>query len=122
MSNIHTINMSNIHITACGKKDGVGSQVLSKILAIMFCKKNNFTYVHTPLQFLDYKNQDPHGEKEYKLGRESKYVHEWNEMLNIGYSFKHREDLLGKHTIDLLKLLCHLLFHFQMYQNIEFFF
>ena len=65
-----------------------GSQILSKILAIMFCKKNNFTYVHTPLQILDYKNQDPFGEKSYKIGKGDEYVKSWENFLNISSTFK----------------------------------
>ena len=34
----------NIYITAVGKSDGVGSQVLSKILAMIYCKEKNYTY------------------------------------------------------------------------------
>ena len=48
----------NIYITASGKKDGFGSQYLSKILAILFCKHYNFNYVHTKLSDLDFKEFD----------------------------------------------------------------
>jgi len=93
--------MTEIYITACGKKDGVGSQILSKILAIMFCKKNNFKYVHSPLQILDYKNQDPFGEKSYRIGKGDEYVKSWENFLNIGEGF-FKINEINKPRIDLL--------------------
>ena len=36
------MNQQTIFITAVGKKDGLGSQLLSKILAIIYCKKKKF--------------------------------------------------------------------------------
>ena len=96
--------MSEIYITACGKKDGVGSQILSKILAIMFCKKNNFTYVHTPLQILDYKNQDPFGEKSYKTGIGNEYVKSWENFFNISSTFKLKNDYIYDQEISFLRV------------------
>ena len=79
--------MTNIYITACGKKDGLGSQVSSKILALLFCKKHNYKYFHTPLQILDYiykgEVQDSFAFKEFNKGNGSSWVNGWENMLNI---------------------------------------
>ena len=82
------MNNQQIFITAVGKKDGAGSQVLSKILAIVYCKKNNFEYVHVPLKTLDVKDQDESGKKAYRKGKGNQWVLQWENLLNIGKNFK----------------------------------
>ena len=88
--------MNNIYITACGKKDGLGSQISSKILAILFCKKNNYTYVHTPLQILDYVHkgdiQDYNGFNAYQNGKGFEWVNTWENMLNISNKLVNKND------------------------------
>ena len=72
-----------IYITATGKKDGLGSQLLSKILGMIFAKKNNFTYVHTPFKTLDVKHQDDDGINFQKKGIFHKWVNKWEKFVNI---------------------------------------
>ena len=93
--------MYKIYITAGGKKDGVGSQVLSKILAILFCENHNFTYVHTPLAVLDYKDQDETGKKSYESGNGNKWVETWEKMLNIGQNFMKINEIKPDIVLDL---------------------
>ena len=90
-----------IYITTRGKKDGVGSQVLSKILAILFCKKNHYNYIHTPLQELDYRDQDETGKKAYQSGNGKEWVNKWENFLNIGKLFYRIEDIKYDRKIDL---------------------
>ena len=68
--------MNNIYITTHGKKDGVGSQVLSKILAMIYCKEHQYQYIHTPLETLDYRDQDKTAELYYKTGLEINPTHD----------------------------------------------
>ena len=78
--------MLEVFITACGKKDGFGSQTLSKILALLFCRKHGFTYVHTPLRFLDAKEQDISGTKAYNNNQGPQWVKSFENLLNIGHN------------------------------------
>lgn len=73
----------NIYITASGKKDGFGSQYLSKILALMFCDHYNFKYVHTKLYHLDFKQQDKLGENFYKFNRKQTWLDYWEKIFNL---------------------------------------
>jgi hypothetical protein len=73
----------NIYITASGKKDGFGSQYLSKILALMFCDHYNFKYVHTKLYDLDFKQQDKLGENFYKFNKKQTWLDYWEKIFNL---------------------------------------
>ena len=74
-----------VYITATGKKDGVGSQTLSKILAIIYAKHNNFTYVHSPYQMIDVKDQDNTGLQAQKSGKINEWISKWENYFNLGY-------------------------------------
>ena len=97
--------MKNIFITAVGKKDGMGSQVLSKILAIVYCKKNKFEYVHIPLKTLDVKYQDESGKKAYRDGKGNQWVLQWENLLNIGKDYKKLLEIQYDIQIDLTRLI-----------------
>ena len=43
----------NIYIISCGKVDGLGSQVVSKILGMIYAYKHNFQYIYYPILKLD---------------------------------------------------------------------
>ena len=93
------------YITAVGKKDGLGSQVLSKILAMVYCKKHNYEYIHIPLKTLDVKDQDKKGIEEYKKGRGHQWVLKWEHLLNIGQDYKKIDDINYNIQIDLTQLI-----------------
>ena len=50
--------MSEIYITACGKKDGVGSQILSKILSLRCAsfESGGITRFSSPLAWIPVRN------------------------------------------------------------------
>ena len=76
--------MNDIYITTGGKKDGVGSQLLSKILAMIYCQEHKFKYIHSPFKIFDYKDQDKTAEHYYKKGKGMEWVNKWEHFLNIG--------------------------------------
>ena len=95
----------SIYITATGKKDGVGSQILSKILAIIYCKKMNYEYIHSPLKQLDVKEQDLTGINMYKQKKGHIFVNSWENILNIGYNYKTINEINYDLKFDLTKLI-----------------
>lgn len=90
----------NFYVTACGKKDGFGSQSLSKILAFLFCKYNNYTYIHSPLNDIEVKHkniiQDKIGYQHYLNGKSKLWNNLWDNMLNIS------NDFIYNHTFDMI--------------------
>ena len=99
------MNNKQIFVTAVGKKDGLGSQLLSKILAIVYCKKNNFEYIHVPLKTLDIRDQDESGKKAYQEGKGNQWVQKWENLLNIGKDFRQLHEIKYDIQVDLTDLI-----------------
>lgn len=99
----------SIYITATGKSDGVGSQTLSKILAIIYAKHNNFTYVHSPYQMIDVKDQDNTGLQAQKNGKINEWINKWENYFNLGHQElsinKLKKDVKLDLIIDLTNVL-----------------
>jgi len=99
------MNNKQIFVTAVGKKDGFGSQLLSKILAIVYCKKNNFEYIHVPLKTLDVRDQDESGKKAYQEGKGNQWVQKWENLLNIGKDFRQVHQIKYDFQVNLTDLI-----------------
>ncbi len=99
------MNNSKIFITATLKKDGLGSQIISKILCMIYCKKNKYKYIHTPLLKLDVRDQDETGKKAYKNGEGNKWINKWENLLNIGFNHTSINNIKYDHIISFADLI-----------------
>lgn len=97
--------MNTIYITTSGKTDGVGSQVLSKILAMLYCKEKNYNYIHNPIKTLDFREQDETGRKAYESGKGEQWVQEWNRFLNLGRNLETLNDIKYDICLDITDVL-----------------
>lgn len=91
-----------IYITATGKNDGVGSQTLSKILAMIYARHNNYTYVHSPYQIIDVREQDKFGLQAQNNGKMKDWVRKWEEFFDLGYQEMDINQLKINGKIDLI--------------------
>ena len=91
-----------IYITATGKKDGVGSQTLSKILAIIYAKHNNYMYAHTPYETIDIREQDTSGLKALLANKWNEWVIKWEDFFNLGYQEINVNQLKKNGKLDLI--------------------
>ena len=80
-------------------------QLLSKILAIVYCKKNNFEYIHVPLKTLDVRDQDESGKKAYQEGKGHQWVQKWENLLNIGKDFRQLHEIKYDIQVNLTNLI-----------------
>lgn len=79
-------NVKNCFITYAGGWDGACAQVHSIISIILFAKKFNITYVHTPLQNV-----------EHAPGQKSEWSQRWENFFSLGENEIKIEDINRKH-------------------------
>lgn len=98
-----------IYVTACGKKDGLGSQLTSKILAILFCKKHDYEYVHTSFDSIEYKYrneiQDKVGYLHSVNGTINKWINSWEGHINLCQDYKHVDSIKYDKIFDITDVL-----------------
>jgi hypothetical protein len=90
-----------IYVTSTGKNDGVGSQTLSKILAIIYSKHNNYVYAHTPYQTIDIREQDNSGLKALLANKWNEWVIKWEDFFNLGHQEINVNHLKKNGNLDL---------------------
>ena len=91
----------NIYIISCGKVDGLGSQVVSKILGMIFSHKHNFQYIYYPILKLDFRDQDESGKKAFENNTFQLWIDKWNNLLNLGENYKNINQIEIEKSIDL---------------------
>lgn len=89
-------NSDKIYVTVHGQRDGIGSQIQSKISGLAWCAQTNFTYVHTPLGYVGHINPKQSNELEIFFNIPGRYGKNY---LQDGFSTCLKNDLENFETI-----------------------